>query len=377
MLAQFRLEAFFATWEFKARYHLTASDAETMEVAELLGLADPSDRERWETLRLGYIETRGTLELRAAIAQTYERIDAADILCFAGAEEGLYCAMRALLTPGDHAIILVPNYQAIESVPESICDVTGVAMRSENAWDLDVEEIRASIRPNTRMVAVNFPNNPTGKIASHAAFAELVALCAHRGIHLFSDEVYRGVERDPSKRLPQAADLYERALSLNVTSKAYGLPGLRVGWIASRDADALNRMAELKHYLSICNSAPSEVLATIAIKAREKILARNTALIAENVDKLRAFFRRHADRFDWYDPDGGCVAFPRYIGPQTAEDFCRDLLEAKGVLLLPASLYRSNLAAVPQDRFRIGFGRRGMDEALEAFEAYLALSSSR
>lgn len=372
MLAQFRLEAFFATWEFKARHHLTASDAETIDMAQLLALADDRDRERWETLGLAYIETRGTLDLREAIASTYQRIEAQDILCFAGAEEGMYCAMKALLEPHDHAIIVVPNYQSMESLPESTCAVTGVALHERNNWALDIDEIRVALRPSTRMLAVNFPNNPTGAIASHETFAELVALCEERGMYLFSDEVYRGVERDASKRLVQAADLYDRALSLNVTSKSYGLPGLRVGWIASKNHDALDRMAELKHYLSICNSAPSEVLATIAIKARETLWARNQALIAENLARLGTFFAHHSNRFEWYEPDGGCVAFPRYLGPGDVETFCQELLETHGVLLLPASLYASNLAPTSTDRFRIGFGRRGMSEALTAFEAFLS-----
>lgn len=371
MLAQFRLETFFATWEFKARFHLTASDAETLALPELLALAGEDDRKRWETLRLGYIDTRGTPELRAAIAQTYDSIDDDHVLCFAGAEEGLYCALRGLLTTGDHAIVLVPNYQSMESIPEAVCEVTGVSLDEERGWQLDVEQIRRALRPNTRMVAVNFPNNPTGAIASHAAFGELIELCAERGLYLFSDEVYRGVERDERKRLPQAADRYERALSLNVMSKAYGLPGLRIGWIASRDAEALDRMRDLKHYLSICNSAPSEILATIALNARATLLKRNAGIVAANVAKLDAFFGRHGDRFDWYDPDGGCVAFPRYRGPGSVEEFCRELLESQGVLLLPASYYESTLVPVPTDRFRIGFGRLGMDEALEAFESFL------
>lgn len=372
MLPEFRLEAFFAIWEFKARYHLTASDAETMELPELLALAEPGDRERWERLRLGYIETRGTPDLRAAIASTYESIDPDDVLCFAGAEEGLYCAMQALLEPGDHAVVVVPNYQSAESVPRALADVTGVELREDGGWDLDLDRLQSAIRPNTRLLSINFPNNPTGKIIAPASLDAIVDLCRERGIWLFSDEVYRGIERDDRKRLPQAADRYERALSLNVVSKAYGLPGLRVGWIACRRRDVLDRMERIKHYLSICNAGPSEVLATIALKARAEILKRNRDLAAENLQKLAAFFDRHRDRFEWYEPDGGCIGFPRYLGSEGVETFCARLAEDAGVLLLPASMYRSDLLPAPRDRFRIGYGRRGMDEALTAFEAFLA-----
>jgi aspartate/methionine/tyrosine aminotransferase len=371
ILPEFRLESFFGIWEFKARYHLTASDAETLAVRDLLELADEGDRRRWNDLRLGYIPTEGTPELRDAIARTYERIEAEDVLVFAGAEEGLYCAMHALLAQNDHAIVLVPNYQSMESVPRSICEVSGAALHAEQQWELDIEEIRSMLRSNTKLVAVNFPNNPTGKNIAPQKFEALIDLCANRGIYLFSDEVYRGIERDAAKRLPQAADRYERALSLNVVSKAYGLPGIRVGWIASRDRAVLDRMLKMKHYLSICNAAPSEILATIALKARERILSRNRDLTAENLQKLAAFFARHTDRFEWYEPDGGCVAYPRYTGSEGVESFCARLVNDAGVLLLPGSMYRSDLMRTPQDRFRIGYGRCGMDEALEAFESFL------
>ena len=372
MLPEFRLESYFGIWEFKARYHLTASDAQSFSLEELLSMADAADRARWQAQRFGYIPTRGTDELRAAIASSYEHIAADDVICFAGAEEGLYCAMHALLERGDHAVVLVPNYQSIETVPRSLCEVSGAALRWGDGWRFDIESVRQALRPNTKLVAVNFPNNPTGRNADPQTFDALIALCRERGIYLFSDEVYRGIERDPARTLPQAADKYERALSLNVVSKAYGLPGLRVGWIACRDRALLDRMEKLKHYLSICNAGPSEILATIAIKAREQIFARNRALTSANLNLLDAFFARHANRFEWYRPDGGCVAYPRYLGREDVEAFCASLVENAGVLLLPASMYRSELLETPQDRFRIGYGREGMAEALEALDAFLA-----
>jgi aspartate/methionine/tyrosine aminotransferase len=131
-------------------------------------------------------------------------------------------------------------------------------------------------------------------------------------------------------------------------------------------------MEQIKHYLSICNSAPSEVLATIAVKNAATIFERNRKLTAENLAKLDEFFARHRDRFEWYDPDGGCIAYPRYLGSERVETFCERLVEDAGVLLLPASMYRSELLATPADRFRIGYGRRGIDEALSAFETFLA-----
>lgn len=371
LLPEFRLESFFGVWEFKARYHLSASDAESMALSDLLDLADEADRARWDMLRLGYIESEGTPELREAIAATYDTLSARDVVCFAGAEEGLYCAMHALLHRDDHAIVLIPNYQSTETVPRSLCEVSGIALRPEENWRLDLDELRSQLRPNTRLIAVNFPNNPTGAIPDRQTFLELIELCRSRRIYLFSDEVYRGVERDPAKQLPQAADLYDRALSLNVMSKAYGLPGLRVGWIASRDRVILDRTIKTKHYLSICNSAPAELLSCIALKARQRILDRNRKICTANLAELSEFFGRHSDRFEWHEPDGGCVAYPKYLGGDV-DAFCANLVEQAGVLLVPSSKFTSTLGPTPTGRFRIGYGRYGMDEALAAFDAFLS-----
>ena len=370
-LPDFRLEAYLSRWEFTARYHLTASDMQTMSVSELLTLADDHDRRAWDGLSLGYTETFGDHDLRRAISQMYSSVDEDDVLCFAGAQEGIYLAMQVLLGANDHAVVVTPNYQSAETVPLSLCEVTGVALDPEQNWSLDLDQVAKKIRPNTRVISVNFPNNPTGKILGADEFTQLVQLCDERGIYVFSDEVYRGLERDTSRTLPQAADLYPNALSLNVVSKSLGLPGLRIGWIACRDRELRTQLERAKQYTTICNSAPSEILARIAIKARERILERNRSIIATNLIAFDAFFAEFRDLFDWTAPDGGCVSYPRYRGNDGVEDFCKNLLADAGVILLPASLFRSELTDGPTDRFRIGVGRQHPEEALDAFAAWL------
>lgn len=371
MLPDFRLETYFSQWEFTARFHLTASDAQTLTVRELLDLADDDGRGRWEGLYLGYTQTWGLPVLREAIAATYDKVAAQDVVCFAGASEAIYLAMQALLDPGDHAVVLTPNYQTAETTPLSFCKVTGVALRPEDGWALDLTAVAAALRPNTRVVSVNFPNNPTGAVPDEGTWCALAALCDERGIWLFSDEVYRGLELGPRAPLPQAADLSPSALSLNVMSKAYGLPGLRIGWIACRDHSIVSRLERAKHYTSICNAAPSEILALIALRARNKILERNQRIVAANLPVFGAFFARFPDLFEWAPPDGGCVAFPRYLGSDGVEAMCTGLVEQEGVLLLPASIYASQLTPTPADRFRVGVGRRDPQQALDAWAAWL------
>lgn len=370
-MRNFELEIFFSEWEFKAKYHLTASDMESMSTKDLLAMASPEDREIYENLWLGYTQTYGLPELRSEIASTYDHLKDENILCFAGAEEGLYVAMKVILKKEDHAIVVVPNYQAAETIPLSICDVTGVALQAENDWALDINEIIAAIRPNTKLISINFPNNPTGKIISSDELNNLIKLARKFDIYIFSDEVYRGIETDETKRMPQVADVYEKGLSLNVMSKAYGLPGLRIGWIAGQDTALLEKLERFKHYLTICNSGPSEILSLIALKARDKILLKNNKLIFDNLNKLDNFFLEFPNTFEWKRPDGGAVAYPKYIGPGSTDQFCQDLLEETGIMILPPRIYKSELLDAPQDRFRIGFGRNGMDEMLDIFYHYL------
>ena len=370
-MRDFALEVHFSTWEFKARYNLTGSDAESRSIAELLSLASDEDRHAFENLHLGYTETFGSPALRQAIAETYESMSADEILCFAGATEGIFTAMQVLLKAGDHAIVLTPNYQSAETVPLSICDVSGVGLDEKRGWALDIDRLRDAIRPNTRLVSINFPNNPTGAIPSQGTMHALIDLCREKDLWLFSDEAYRGVETDASRRVRQVADDYEKGLSLSVMSKAYGLPGLRIGWIACRDRNLLVRLERFKHYLSICNSAPSELLARIALKARSTIIERNVGLIRQNIAVARSFLDRHPDLFDFAPPDGGCVCFVRYKGPDGVEEFTRRLVEDAGVLLLPASIYRSEIGEVPKDYFRLGLGRALLPEALNALDDWL------
>ena len=372
-LPDFALEVYLGRWEFAAAHYLTGSDGQTLTIGELLALASDEERDAFEQLPLGYSPPWGTDRLLAAIATTYESIGPENVLTFAGAEEAIFWAIQELVGPGDHAVVAVPTYQSTESIAVATgAHVSGLLLRRANGWGLDLDELERLLRPNTRLVAVNFPNNPTGGMPDPQAFRRLVELCDEREITLFSDEVYRGVELDPGRALPQAADLSAGAISLNVMSKAYGLPGLRIGWLASHDRPFLERLERRKHYTSICNSAPSELLAAIALANGEAVRGRIRSIIAENLPSFDGFFDRWSDCFEWEHPQGSCVCFPRYLGDDGVEAFCHDLLHHAGVVLLPASIFRSELAEIPRDHFRIGVARKNPEPALAAFDDYLS-----
>ena len=371
-LPDFKLETHFSKWEFKARYHMTASDAQAMSMQDLLAMASDEERKGFEKLWLGYTETFGAPDLREAIAATYTHQTASDILCFAGASEGIFAANQVILDADSHAIVVTPNYQSHETLPISICDVTAVPLDAADNWSLDIERVASAIKPNTKLVTINFPHNPTGAILPLDRYMALVELCRKHGIYILHDEIFNGLGETKTQHLPFIADVYERGLSLNVMSKSFGLPGLRIGWIACQDAEMISKMERMKHYLSICNSGPSERLTMIALSNKSKILARNCAIIDANLNKWDAFFAKYPDLFDWQRPDGSCMAFPRYKGADGVDAFCKSLVEESGVLFLPSTIYLSELGPTPTDRFRLGFGRANLDDGLSALETHMS-----
>jgi len=364
-LEPFQLERYFAKHEFTAPYLLCSSDCESMALDELLAL-EPGAEQRFKSLWLGYTESLGDPELRQAIATLYEKTDADQVLVHAGAEEAIFNFMNVALQPGDHIVVHAPFYQSLGEVARGIgAEVTEWRGTPENGWQLDIDDLEKAVNERTRVVVVNLPHNPTGFLPDAALVRELSALSDHHGFILFSDEVYRGLELDPADRLPAMADVNPRAVSLGVMSKTYGLAGLRIGWIATRNEALFGKMAAFKDYTTICSSAPSEFLATLALRNAEAIAQRNLSIIRENLDRLDRFFGAHPDWFAWRRPKAGSIAFPTLL-KGSVDAFCEDLVTKAGVLLLPGSLYGPDYNA-----FRVGFGRRNLPEALEKFEAHI------
>lgn len=364
-LKPFRLERYFAKHEFSAPYLLCASDCESMAMEELLAM-ETGARDQFSSIWLGYTESLGHPELRQAIAALYEKVAAEQVLVHAGAEEAIFNFMNVTLTPGDHLIVHAPCYQSLEDVARGIgAAVTEWQADPHNGWRLDLDDLKRSLTDRTKVVVVNLPHNPTGFLAGTDFMHELSALSERHGFIVFSDEVYRGLELNPADRLPAMADVNGRAVSLGVMSKTYGLAGLRIGWIATHNEMIFKQMAAFKDYTTICNSAPSEFLSTLALRHAETIARRNVEIIRENLDRLDRFFHAYSDWFDWQRPKAGSIAFP-LLRRGSVDAFCEHLVTEAGVLLLPGSLYGPDYNA-----FRVGFGRKNLPEALQKVEDYL------
>ncbi len=367
-IPDFALERYFARWEFAVRHLLCASDVEGWRLADLLALADDETSRLWADLRLGYSEAPGHPLLRAEIAALYETIDSDEVLVFAGAEEAIFCLSNVLLGPGDHAVVTWPGYQSLYEVGRATgADVSLHVLREEDGWALDPDRLIASLRPNTRLVVVNAPHNPTGMLPTHADWSRLTAELGDRGIHLLADEVYRFLELDDADRLSAGADAFDRGVSLGVMSKSFAMAGLRIGWLATRDRELLARCAAFKDYTTICSAAPSEILAIIGLRAKDRVLARSRGIVDTNLPLLDRFFADHPDRWSWVRPRGGSIGFARLLDDEPSADFAARLVEEEGVLLLPGSVIGHD-----GNHVRIGFGREDLPEALAGLERFLA-----
>jgi aspartate/methionine/tyrosine aminotransferase len=364
--APFALERFFARHEFTARYLLSCSDSEGMGMAELLALADPESRELWDALHLGYTESLGLPPLREQIARSYSNVEAEQILV-AAPEECIFLAMNSLLEPGDHVVCTFPGYQSLYQLALSLgCEVSFWEPTEAQSWHFDPPALAGLVRPNTKLIVWNFPHNPTGALPAREDFDRILAIAEASGAAVFSDEIYRLLEPSPALRLPAAVDRLDRAISFSGMSKAYGLAGIRIGWLATKDPDLLGRMATLRDYTTICNGAPSEILALVALRAGETILGHSRRRLATNLIAAHEFFAGRSRAFQWVPPQGGTVCFPRFTGPGGAEALCGRVLTDSGILLLPSSVY-----GYGDSHFRLGLGRDDFPEGIARLDEHL------
>ena len=369
-LPPFKLERFFAKYEFNTEFLLCSSDCEAMSIAELLAL-EPGAAEKFQQVWLGYTESQGSPALRTEISKLYETTNPEHILVHTGAEEAIFNFMNSVFESGDHIIVHSPGYQSLaEAARAAGCEVSLWLAREENNWALDPGELQQLIRSTTKAIVINTPHNPTGYLMARADYEAVNGFARENDLLLFSDEVYRESEYDPAERLPAACDLGEHSISLGVTSKTYGLAGLRIGWIATQNKRIYDQMASLKDYTTICNSAPSEFLAEVGMRNRQKLAQRNLDIIKYNLTVIDDLFHRHAELFSWTRPRAGSMGFPRLLKGDV-EAFCHDLVHKAGVLLLPGSMYEDF-----HNHFRLGLGRKNLPQAVERLEEYLVTNVS-
>jgi len=319
-------------------------------------------------MKLGYTETWGDPELRAMVANLYEDMTAENVMIMHGAQEGIFGFMNVMLDEGDHMIAMYPNYQSAYEVANSVpnCEFSKWYVKDDGEkWVVDFDELEALIKPNTKLIAINTPNNPTGYTFTNEELKKLGEIAEKHDIHVFSDEVYKGIEMDGESRR-WMADVSDKGISVGVMSKSYGLAGLRVGWMVSKDLEVLEKNVKFKHYMSICDAGPSEFLTKIALKHSDEILERNLNIIKKNVALADEFFAKYTKIFSKRVSPAGPIAYHKLLLDMPVSEFCHEAVTKKGVLLLPSNIYDFE-----GNYFRMGYGRANFPESLAKFEEFL------
>lgn len=319
---------------------------------------------------LGYAENGGSEDLRAVIATLYnEKISADNIVVFPGGQTGMTITTLAMLHPEDHAIIVTPSYQSLEEgVKLAGGNVTRVPLSPEGNWQVDVDAVRTAIKENTRYLVFNDPHNPSGSLMKEEIKKELVEIAQENGILILSDEVYRLLEFDKTKRSRSLAELTVNGLALATMAKPWGAGGTCIGWIACQDVEIIDKLRKAQHLFGVCFSRAGEIQAMMAIRASDQIIGRNLQIIDDNLALLDDFFRDYNDWFEWVRPEASGTGFVKFKGPITADAFAKQLLDV-GILVFPAYIFdcEENL----KQYFRIGFSRQTMPAALTAFRKFV------
>ncbi len=370
-LPPFKLEEFFADHEFTTEISLTSSDPETHSLNELLSFSDDECKQLWNNLDLSYTESYGLPLLREEISKLYTSQKSENILVFSGAEEAIFIAIQTLIEKNDHVIVITPCYESLKVIPETLgADVSTVSLKWDRGkWFFDINSLKNCLIDDTRLFIINFPHNPTGYLPSISSFKEILDLARQCNAYVLSDEVYRFSEYDEKDRLPAAVDYYDKAISIGVMSKSFGLPGLRIGWTSVNDEKLLGKFAAYKNYTTICNSAPSEILALIALRNKNKLLKRTLTISQNNLDLLENFFNKYNSLFQWSRPKSGFMSFPKFTSKIPIDNFTDSLRKEENVLILPGTLFDDN-----NNHFRLGFGRNNFPLGIKRMEKFILRS---
>ena len=366
-IKDFAIERYFAKYEFTAKYLLSSSDCDGFSMDYVLNLASSAEKEAWSSLKLGYTETRGSDALRTAISNQYETIGLENIVVSSPGELN-FALMNVLLKRGDEVVCMAPMYQSMYQVAKNMgCKLSFWQPDFvNNTWYYDPSVLEQLITPKTKLIVVNFPHNPTGYSPNLSDLKAIVNIARKHGIILFSDEMYFQLVHQPQDILPAVCDLYENGVSLWGMAKSFGMGGVRIGWLASQNKDILLKVESFKDYLSICSSAPSEILSTIALNHKTHFINPNIEKIKQNINIFTAFAERNKAFLDFPMPNSGSTAFVRFKMNEKSLDFAERLVRDTGIMLLPAETFEYGTKHA-----RIGFGRAKMPEILDVFEAYI------
>jgi len=337
------LEEWFDRYQYEVEYDIGESAVKYLTFGELgLDLGG---------LPLRYGFHKGRPDLRGYIAEQYPGLSDDDVIVTSGASEANFAIIAAVMNPGDHIIVEHPNYTSMYEVPRSLgCEVSLLRLRFENKFKPDLNELEDMITPKTKMVSLTHPNNPTGSMITEDELKEIIGIVEKHDIYLLFDETYRDLAFD--NRLPAAASLSPKVVSISSMSKIYGLPGIRIGWAATRSRELLDAILAIREQVSITNGAVSEEIAGAVLKRKNEFLDKSKRHVERNLAYVGEWMERQED-FEWVYPEAGVVSLPRLkehvaIDP---ESLYRTLAEKYRTFTIPGRCFEMD-----NRHFRLGFG---------------------
>ena len=344
----FDLERIQSVWENRVAYNLTESGVHPFTLTELL---PPEERDRLMNIRLGYGQTNGQEELRRAVAGIYSGLDSDNVLITNGSAESNFLSIWSLLEPGDELILMLPNYMQIWGIARSFgITVKPFFLREENGWSPDINKVKDLVSAKTRMIAVCNPNNPTGAVLKKEHMETLVSLADRHGAWLYADEVYRGAELDGNET-PSFISMYDKALVCAGLSKAYALPGLRIGWLAG-PKKTIEHLWSAHDYTSITSGILSNRIASLVLapEKRSAVLKRTRDMLNHNLSVLEKWVTGRNEGLSLIPPKAGGMAFIHYDIDINSTELSERLRREKGVFVIAGDCFG-------MDHFiRIGIG---------------------
>lgn len=352
----FELERWMTYWELQVSHDICESGIRPLTLTDVLTLlpdeAASSLRESLHSVPLGYSEARGTIELRTALANTYEKTTAEEIFVATGAIEANFLLFNVLVQPGDHVIVVDPAYQQLQSVPKALgADVELLSVVHDDGYYYDLDELRAMVRPNTKLIVVNTPHNPTGAMLSEDQIIELIDIAKESDAWILSDEAYRWIEHPGGETIPAPMrGRYEKGISVGTVSKPFGVPGLRIGWFAA-PAEITQAAWAVRDYVSLSPGKLSDLITTAIVTHKDAIFARNDEIIGTNLQTANTWFAAHSDLVNWVPPRAGLLAMMGYTADIDSRTLADRLAGEAGVMLAPGDAF-----GMP-GRLRIGIGQ--------------------
>ncbi len=361
----FKLERYFAKYEFNVRYLISSSDCDGFSMNYVLSCAEHGELKLWNDLTLGYTDSQGHPLLREAIAKHYNSIEKEDVFVLSPGEAN-YFIMQLCLQRGDEVVCMLPSYQSLYQIAKNIgCKLLYWEPNASGIFDVD--DLASLVSSKTRMIIVNFPHNPTGYYPSKDELTKIIAVASKHNTILFSDEMYHKLVHNTVNLNDSLCDLYDNAISLWGMAKSFGLAGLRIGWVATHNKALLHKMKLLRDYFTICNSAPSEILTMIALNNSERFIEVNLEKIRTNKHIFASFADRHSDLIiDYKEPMAGSTGFIKLNTGTSTLNYTQRLVEETGIMMVPAEMFEFG-----NTHIRIGFGRENLQEALLVWENWM------